>query len=311
MAVDSFPNIPHNNRVISLPENEQLWAGAPSGLIGYTGVTPVYADSTGKQVKVRAGVAGRLRGTRFNNATETIIGPFANNTSGQPRIDLVCARLNRPGGYVIGYSIIAGIPAANPIAPQPVRNDTTDGSGFFDQPLAEVKIANNYTSVAGTDVTNRAWWIGPGGYHGFDAAKPPAEAGALFHANDAGITYIGTAAGSWQRLRYNTGWKALTAPTGYTFGAMHFARSGDLVVMNARIIVTRSTIASGTNLTFGTLAQTYRPGMTIWGVYHCTNPDHSSHVAAQADGRIIFAGASSTIAQGSNLISNMTWLAAE
>jgi hypothetical protein len=310
VAVDSFPNTPHNNRLISLAENEQLWAGVPSGLIGYTGVTPVYADSTGRQVKVRAGVAGRIRGTRFNNTTETIV-PVTTNTSGNPRVDLLVARLNRPGGYVVGYAVIPGAPGASPIAPQPVRNDTIDGSGTYDIPLAEIKVAHNYTSVAAADVSNRAWWVSPSGFYGFDAAKPPAEGAALFRATDTGITYIGTPAGSWQRLYYNTGWKALTAPTGYTFGAMHFARSGDLVVMNARVIRTNATIASGTNLTFGTLAQTYRPGMTVWGVYHCTNPDHSSHVAVGADGLITFAGASSTIAQNANLLSNMTWLAAE
>lgn len=310
MAVDSFPNIPHNNRVISLPENEQLWADVPSGLIGYAGTTPVYADSTGRQVKVRAGVYGRIRGTRFNNATETIVA-LTTNTSGSPRIDLLVARLNRPGGYVVGYAVIPGAPGANPIAPQPVLNETIDGSGTYDIPLAEIKVAHNYTSVAATDVSNRAWWVSPSGFHGFDAAKPPAKGGALFRANDSGITYIGTSSGSWQRLHYNTGWKALTAPTGYTFGAMHFARAGDSVHMNARVIVTRSNIASGTNLTFGTLGDAFKPGMTIWGVYHCTNPDHSSHVAVQADGRIIFAGAAAIIATGANLLSNMSWLAAE
>lgn len=314
MAVDSWPNNAHNNRVISLPENEQLWAGTPSGLVGYTGATPVYADSTGRQVKVRAGVNGRIRGTRFLDAAGTTVA-LTTNTSGSPRVDLLVARLNRTAGasaYTVSYAVIPGTPATNPIAPQPVRNEPGGSPDLFDIPLAEIKVANGYTTVAANDVTNRAWWISPGGYHGFDAARPPAEGAALFQANDSGVTYIGTASGSWQRLRFNTGWKAqLTQPDGYTFSAMHFGRSGDVVVMNARVIVTRSTIAAGVHLTFGTLSDTFKPGMTIWDVYHCTSPDHSSHLSVQTNGRITFAGTGSVISTGANLIANTTWLAAE
>lgn len=318
MALDSWPNAVHNARVVSLAENEQLWAATPSGLVGYTGVTPVYADSTGKQVKVRAGVNGRIRGTRFTNVAETVVA-LTNNTSGNPRVDLLVARLNRPatGGvtpsdsYTVKFVVIAGVAAAAPVAPAPVRNETTDGSGFWDIPLAEIKVANNYTTVAAGDVTNRAWWVAPSGYQGFDAAKPTVEPGALYQAHDTGITYIGLNGGTWQRLYYNTGWKALNAPSGYSFAAMHFARAGDVVIMNARVIRTGAVVAAGTNATFGTLGTSFRPGMSVWGVYHCTAPDHSSHVVVNTDGTIIFAAdGADTISTNANLISNMVWLAA-
>lgn len=319
MALDSYPNTAHSNRAISLAENEQIWTATPSGLIGYTGVTPVYADSTGRQIKVRAGTAGRIRGTRFADAAGTTVA-MTTNTSGNPRVDLLVARLNRPAtvgvtpsdAFTVKYVVIPGAPAAAPIAPQPVRNDTSDGTGYWDIPLAEIKVANGYTTVASTDVTNRAWWISPTGYHGLDAAKPPAEPGTIFTANDTGIVYMGSAAGAWFRIYFNTGWKALTAPAGYTFSAMHFARAGDLVVMNARVIRTGATVAAGTNTVFGTLSATYRPGMAVWGVYHCTIPDHSSHVVVGTDGTITFAAdGTNTIATNANLLANMVWLAAE
>lgn len=319
MALDSFPNNAHNARAVTLAENEQLWAQTPSGLIGYTGVTPAYGDSTGRQVKVRAGTTGRIRGTKFTDAAGTIVA-MTTNTSGNPRIDLLVARLSRPAtagvtpsdAYTVKYVVIPGAPAAAPVAPAPVRNETTDGSGYWDIPLATINVANNYTTVAATDVTNKAWWVSPSGYQGLDAAKPTTvEPGALYQAHDTGITYIGLAGGTWQRLYYNTGWKALTAPTGYTFAAMHFARAGDVVIMNARIIRSGTVVAAGTNATFGTLSTAFRPGMSIWGVYHCTSPDHSSHVVVNTDGTIIFAAdGTDTIAQNANLLSNMVWLAA-
>lgn len=317
MALDSFPNTAHNNREISLAENEQLWAGTPSGLIGYTGVTPAYGDSTGRQVKVRALTAGRIRGTKFNDTAGTTVA-MTTNTSGSPRVDLLVARLDRPAApdaYIVTYVVIAGVPAASPVAPQPVRTESLDGSGTWDIPIAEIRVANGYTTVAASDVTNRAWWISPSGFHGFDAAKPPAEGGALFRANDTGITYLGTPGGSWQRLYYNTGWQALTiSVSGWSALTFHFARSGDLVVMTARLQRTGSDLDASADSTFGTLDTTFRPGMTIWDSYHCSKTPHSAHCYVTAAGTITFAGTSTTgqeIKTDAILYANMTWLAAE
>lgn len=313
MAIDSFPNTPHNNRAISLAENEQLLAPlGPTGLVGYTGTTPVYGDSTGRQVKVRAGVSGNIRGTRFNNAAETIV-TLTTNTSGSPRVDLLVARLSRTN-YTVSYVVIVGTPAATPIAPQPVRNDTVDGTGVWDLPLAEIKVGNGYTTVAPLDVTNRAWWVSSSGYHGLAAAAPPVEPGAIWRANDAGITYVGTSGGSWQKLYYNTGWKPLGVPAGWTAQAFHFCRVGDLVVMNARLVRTGAAIAGTSSAVFGPLGSTYRPSMAVYGVYHCSFPDHSSHIVVGTDGLITFSGTSDTalpISQNATLLANMVWPAAE
>lgn len=309
MAIDSFPNTPHNNRAISLAENEQLLAPlGGTGLVGYTGVTPVYGDSTGRQVKVRAGVSGTIRGTRFNNATETVVA-LTTNTSGNPRVDLLVARLSR-SNFTVSFVVIAGTPAATPLAPVSVRNDTVDGTGVWDLPLAEIRVANGYTTVASADVTNRAWWVSASGYHGLAAAVPPVEPGVLFRANDTGITYIGTSGGTWQKLYYNTGWKSVGVAAGWTALAFHFYRVGDLVVMNARLVRTGAAVAGTASVTMGTIADGWRPSMTVWGTYHCTAPDHSSHVAVNADGTIVFAGTGNTdsgIAQNANLMCNMVW----
>lgn len=312
MALDSFPNTPHNNRAISLAENEQLLAPlGGSGLVGYTGITPVYADSTGRQVKVRAGVHGWIRGTKFTNITETIVN-VTTNTSGNPRVDLLVARVSRTN-YGVTYVVIPGAASATPLAPQPVRNDTIDGSGVFDLPLAEIKVANAYTTVAAGDVKNRAWWLSLSGYQGFAAAPPPVEPGALFRANDAGITYIGTAGGAWQKIYNNGGWVGpVGVPAGWNPLAFHFCRVGDLVVMNVRIIRTGAAVNATTTTVMGNISASYRPAMTIWGVYRCTN-GNVSHAAVTADGEVQFAGTVNgvAIASGANLLCNMVWPVAE
>lgn len=309
MAIDSFPNTPHNTRAISLAENEQLLAPlGGSGLIGYTGTTPVYADSTGRQVKVRAGVHGWIRGTKFTNTAETVVS-LTTNTSGNPRVDLLVARLTR-STYVVSYVVIAGAAAATPLAPQPVRNDTIDGSGVYDLPLAEIKVANGYTTVAALDVTNRAWWRSVSGYHGLAAAPPPVEAGAFFRANDTGITYIGTAGGAWQKIYFNGGWKSPGVPAGWNPVNFAFIRVNDLVVMNARLIRTGGNVAATVSPVMCVLSEGYRPSMTMWAPYHCTLPDHSSHVAVDTDGTVTFAGTGTTgqeINTNANLLANMVW----
>lgn len=317
MASDSYPNNAHNNRAISLAELEQLGsAPAMAGLTGYDGTTPVYADSTGRQVKLRAGVKGSIRGFRFINATETIIGNtmIVANTSGNPRIDLVVARLSRalasPNAYTIAAAVVTGTAAAAPVAPNPVRNEAGGSPDYFDIPLAEVDVPNGATSIASTQVRNRAYWITSSGYTGFSTAFPPAEPGLIFRANDTGVTYIGTSGGGWQRLYYNTGWKALPVPAGWSALAFHFNRCGDLVVMNARLARTGVDIPATTTPVFGALGEAFRPTMTMWGVYHCSLPDHSSHVAVDTEGNIQFAGTGTPgleIKQNSTLFSNMVW----
>ncbi len=319
MTFESYPNNAHNSRAISLAEHEQIIAPmGGTGLIGYSTTTPVYSTGTGtRTVKLRAGVRATIRGTRFNNLTETDIDgtQILANTSGSARVDLLVLRLNReaadPNKFTITPVVITGVPGPVPVAPLPVRNDTIDATGVWDLPLAEIAVPNGATSIAVLGVTNRAWWITPSGFTGLDAAKPPAEPGIIFRANDSGISYVATNTGTWQRIYSNTGWVNVSPPSGWTSNPFGFARVNDLVIMVARIVRTGAAVASTVSTTMHTLASQFRPSQTMYGVYHCTSPDHSAHVGINIDGTIIFAGTGSDpIAQNATLLSNMVWLAA-
>ena len=63
------------------------------------------------------------------------------NTSGNPRIDRVVARNTIESGITI--HVIAGTPAASPVAPDLV----TDGVTYYDVPIAWVEVANGATQI--------------------------------------------------------------------------------------------------------------------------------------------------------------------
>lgn len=223
MAHQSFPNNAYNSRALTLAEYEQVTvATGLSGLLFYDGTAPVFADSSGRQVKLRAGVASWTRGTRFNNTSETII-PIAANSSGKTRIDLVVLRKRREeSGLGVGDQhtvtpyVIEGVAADNPVAPSPTRNGTS-ASGFWDLPLAEVTVPTGASSIAVGQVVCRAYYVTGTGYTGRDAwAKPPVEPGVIFHAADTGISYIGTAGGAWLITSEDSGWVAVPLQPGWS-----------------------------------------------------------------------------------------------
>lgn len=316
MAVDSYPNNAHNNRAISLAEHEQILRPfGRTGFLNYSATLPVYAGAAARTLFLRLGVQGTVRGTRFSITSEHTIGPdvILANTSGSPRRDLLVMRLDRqaadPNKFTISPVVITGAPAAVPVAPSPVNNDTLDGSGVWDFPVTEIPVPNGATTLTLASSDFRGWWCTPSGYTGLDAAKPPIEPGLIFRANDTGVTYVGSNVGKWQRLYINSGWINVGLPSGWS-GFLGFYKVGDLAVMSARVTRTGAALAATVSPLLYTVAESFRPAQATYGVYHCTLPDHSSHVAIGTDGAVIFSGTATTalnIAQNSTLLSNMAW----
>lgn len=269
MAHESFPNDAHNGRAITLAEHEQIVAPLGlSGLLNYQGVTPVFADPSGLQVRLRAGVKASILGTRFNNLTETII-PIQGNTSGNPRIDLVVLRLRRQESaagagdhYTIAPFVIQGIPAQTPTPPAPVRDDTP-GVGFWDVPLTWVTVPNNAAAVS---VSSQAYYISGSGYTGRDDwAKPPAEPGVLFRANDTGRTYIGTVAGTWEGLYDDSGWVNVALRAGWSVsgsGRARVRRINQVVHLSLDVFRTGGDLSGGTSAV-GDVPAGFQPDATV------------------------------------------------
>lgn len=312
MSFESYPNSAHNNRAITLAEHENL--AAPLGLSGLTtfgtGTLPVYADSTGRQVKLRSGVSALLRGTRFNNTTETTIAIGA-NSSGNTRIDLVVLRLDR-ATYEVTPTVIAGTAGTNPTAPLPVRNEIGGSPNYFDQPLAEVTVLNGATTVTATQVKNRAWWISGSGYVGYSTAQPPVVAGVVWRESDTGLAYIGSTGGTWQRVYDYSGQVDLTARSGWTAQDFSFTRDGMLITMTMAVQKTGSVLSSSSNSVVGQVAGRFLPARKWLTPYLVTGTYHSSFLTIGPTGLITLNNDGiHSIAVGNVAIASTTYPAAE
>lgn len=114
----------------------------------------VTAGGVGKTVLVRSG-AGAAAGIVYNQFTDNKQSPtFADNTSGNPRIDLIGFQVWTPGHAQEGraeLAILQGTPAASPVAPTPTQQ-AENGTWF--QPLAAVNLPNNYSSITSGMITD-------------------------------------------------------------------------------------------------------------------------------------------------------------
>lgn len=161
MAESSWPS-PDNSHAVTDIQYEQLVTPAAHGLIGSPSDTPaVYADSSGKQVKIRPGKAAWLRGHRWaSDPSVDIIQALASNTSGNTRIDRIVLRYSRTT-YNVNLAVLQGTPSGSPVVP--ALTQQTGTTGVFEIPLARVTLANNYSTVAAGNVTPEAWYLGTGG----------------------------------------------------------------------------------------------------------------------------------------------------
>ena len=80
---------------------------------------------------------------------ETVSLSFADNISGNPRIDRVVARLNYTDRKV-EFVVKQGAPAASPVPPALTRSATT----HWELSLAQVSLANGYSTITASEITN-------------------------------------------------------------------------------------------------------------------------------------------------------------
>lgn len=309
MAYQSYPNTAHNARALTLGEHERLVHPlGPSGLVGGVGSAPVLADSTGRQVKIKAGVGALIRGTRFTNLTETVVAVPA-NTSGNTRIDLLVLRLNR-ATYEIAPAVLSGAPGASPVPPSPVRNEPGGNPDVYDVPLCEITVTHNATTIAAGQVSSRAYWVFGSGLVGNSDARPPVESGLVWREIDTGIAWIGAAGGVFQRIYHYVGYESLGSPGGWNTSNFHFARDGNMVTGTIRLERTGAPLSASTSAIFGTLGPLFRPARDHWSPYSASKPMRGGALFVGTDGSITFSrDFINPIDTGAFLVANPTYLA--
>lgn len=157
MAQSSWPNTA-GGRQISDVQWEQMASGfAPDGIIGSPADTPVvYADSTGLQLKVRAGKLGLLRGRGWTSGPAEFTKTVSPNSSGAVRTDLAVLRLTR-STWEVSLEVKAGSPGAG--APALTQDPVSTGTGVYEIAVAKATIVNGAVTLAATDVVDLARYL--------------------------------------------------------------------------------------------------------------------------------------------------------
>lgn len=106
----------------------------------------VYGDSSGRQTKVMTGHCW-IRGHQGASTSEKTLS-HSTNASGNPRIDRVILR-NDFVNNRIELDVLTGTAAASPAAPS-----LTQSSSVWEISLAQVAIANGYSTIAAADVSS-------------------------------------------------------------------------------------------------------------------------------------------------------------
>lgn len=154
----------------------------------------VYADSTGRQFKVRANVGYLVRGFRWESGDEGIVRALDANTSGNPRLDLVVLRLDR-SNYTVRLVVLKGTPAAVPTLPALTQQTTQTSSTRFEVPLASIRVAHNVAvnapSIASGDVNAYEIWNAEPPQIGHSFARPAPKPGGIWTEYDTGRSFVG------------------------------------------------------------------------------------------------------------------------
>jgi hypothetical protein len=141
----------------------------------------VFGDSSGRQTKVNTGKAWARGHYGDNQSIKTLA--HSTNTSGNPRIDRVVARADFVNNRV-ELDVLTGTPAGSPTAPA-LTQDVT-GATVWEVSLAQVAIANGYSTIAAADVTDDRTFVVPAhGAGGIVGAPAPAAGGLLVPAPTA------------------------------------------------------------------------------------------------------------------------------
>lgn len=177
-------------------------AGEPFGTTPHTTEFQVYADSSGRQVKVRIGRA-MLFGHPGSNTSEKVVAIDTADAT-NPRIDLVVLRLDRSANEII-LAVKVGTPAVTPAVP----GLTQTSDGVYEIALAEVDVAAGATNLAAATVRDRRRWAIPDnrGLPTIRATRTADQSGVASHASNPTAVVF-------QSLTYQTGpWFKTAEPT--------------------------------------------------------------------------------------------------
>lgn len=270
----------------------------------------VYADSTGRQVKVLPDQAAVVRGFRWESGPTPLTVALDANTSGNPRLDLIVLRLDR-STFTVRVAKINGAPAAAPSQPAPIQ-DAGPG-GVWDLPLASVRVTSSGVSgqptIAAADVSDAAWWVQtPGVMARYGVGPSPSPNQFLSHT-DTNRLYraVGT---TWTLLGERSDYVRINPASGWTNDVIYVRRINGWTWFQCQVALNVSDRPAGTDLTICTIPSMYRPdGLTSVSGVAWMGPNQICRIEVNGSTGVVMAlNYPSTYPTGQGLyIHPMTW----
>lgn len=314
MASNSFPRPGYNGGSLTNVEHEALTRRTlPDSVYGGTGNSgPVLADTTAtRTVKVQANMHAQVRGSRYDSGETDIPLTLEANTSGQPRIDRITLRLDR-STYIVKEHVLKGTPAQNPAAPA-LRQDG-GGTGFWDFPLADVRVEHNASTITADKITRRCWYTGDDGQiRCDDNGMPPHQDGRTVLHTPSGA-YLVSRSGKWLRAAEDSGAVSVAMHPGGTapWVASHNVvwRRNGWAFMNLTGRRPTAFMFAGETYLVGTIPVGFRPVSDI-GVIQTTaiirSLDSTAAVAIHPNGEVYVSPSRDIPSNTSWVIATSTW----
>ncbi len=158
MAESSWPTVA-GSRVVTDDQWEAMCAAMHyDGVIGApTDTSTCFGDSSGRQVKIRAGKYATMGGHCWYSGPTDFTLSISANSSGSTRIDRVVLGLSRTTWAITSY-VKTGTPGAG-VAPSLTQNTKGSGSGSYEISLAQVTVANGASSISAANVVQDAPFV--------------------------------------------------------------------------------------------------------------------------------------------------------
>jgi hypothetical protein len=241
VAEDSWQSPNHSSGGVSDQELEQLYVPfTANAVIGTPADTTVaYGDSSGLNVKIRAGKHASVRGFHWYSGTTDVTKTVGSNSSGSTRIDLLVLRLDR-STWDVRSAVLTGTPGSG--APSPTQNTGT--TGVWELPVAQITVASGASSISAANVRQVCWYAGPQSVVCTSTTRPPPVAGLAIFETDTGRQYIGNGSSfvnsitdtGWVTVPPISGWDSFCVVRNYNGVAYvegHFRRTGGSIGPNA------------------------------------------------------------------------------
>jgi hypothetical protein len=260
MAEDSWPSADHASGAVVDLDYEKLALGySGSGVVGAPSDGPVvFADDTGLHVKINPGRYAMVRGMLWFSGTTVVTLPGLDpNPASQDRIDLVVARYDRTTGNV-RCKVLTGTPGGP--APTPVQN--TGLSGFYDLPLATIKVTPSDTSIGASQVTTAHWYLAPLSIVCTSTTRPPATAGLRIFETDTGREYVGNGTAFITSIS-DSGWIACDNTTNWDLGSCVVRKRSGQVTFLGQFIRRNASIGPHVQVRMGSVPGGYHPDRVI------------------------------------------------